>query len=512
MALGDFISKVFGSRSANGTPSALPKPDNLSLRGPSGRIVDPAWDDGDDREAAIPQVLTYAAVIGTAYRTYVQDRWDEAIKHDREDAQVMWRDCWLHALLNERIKEVTRRKWHLKIEDEDDPVQVGVRDLLQKSIERIPYFRKYLRSLLLDRWYGRYAVQNVYHWQEMDGERVLSVKRWIPVNGDKLAFQFDGTPAVAVHGGITDDPQRRDNAEYVITTIGRALLLKGTWRHRFVISKHEIDDGDYFDPESAPTVHGVGIRHRIFWLDWLRREFLGWVVNYMERVGQGLTIWFYDDSNPQARAEAEQAAKLQSNRMNIVWPRGRMSNSGSGVERIEVPVQGSQFLFLLQANIEEKIERYVVGQKLSADHRGSGGLGGSGAADFQRDTKKAIGDDDAINVAESLTGSQDEPSLVWTLKQASFPWADFPVSFEFEKDPVNPAEQLEAVTAAYALGVDFVKDEVRALTGLSKPVEGDETISQMQQAYEGAMMGAMFGEEEEGEETEGGAGDGGNAE
>src|SRR5215831_7622461 len=159
MALGDFIGRMFGRPSANGSPSLVPgnrqdqpRPDNLRLRGPSGRILDPNWEEREDWESAIPPVLTYAAVIGTAYRTYVQDRWDEAIKHDREDAQVMWRDCWLHALLNERIREVTRRKWHRKVEDEDDPVQVGVRDVLQKAIERTPYFRKYLRTLMLDRW------------------------------------------------------------------------------------------------------------------------------------------------------------------------------------------------------------------------------------------------------------------------------------------------------------------------------------------------------------------------
>lgn len=483
MALGDFLSRVFG-RSNNGAVM----PPQGQVRGPSGRMRDVSWDDGDDHESAIPHVMTYAGIIGTAYRTYIQDRWDEAIKHDREDALVMRRDAWLMALLRERQDEVLRRKWHLEVEDDRDPIQGQVRDLLTKAIERTPFFRKYLRSLLNCIWYGRYANQNVYQFDNIDGEQLCVVKSWFPVNGDKLAFQFDGTPAVMVYGGIADGTYG-DEAEFIITTIGRALLLKGTWRHRFVIAKHEIDDGDFFDIESAPVVHGVGIRHRIFWLDWLRREFLGWIVNYMERVGQGLTIWFYDDSNPAAKDEAQAAAKLQSNRMNVIWPRGRMSNSGSGVERIEVPVTGSQFLLLLQANIEEKIERYIIGQKMSASHTGSGGLGGRGAAEFQMDTKKAIGDDDAANLGEALTGTKDNPSLVWILKQASFPWVDFPIRFVFEEDPVDPESQMAAVTAAYAMGVDFIKDEVRALTGLSKPAQDDDVVSQVQANQEMAEMG-----------------------
>ena len=75
MALGDFIGRMFGKPAANGAPALLPanrqdtpgsRPDSLRLRGPSGRMLAANWEEGEDLESAIPPVLTYAAIIGTA--------------------------------------------------------------------------------------------------------------------------------------------------------------------------------------------------------------------------------------------------------------------------------------------------------------------------------------------------------------------------------------------------------------------------------------------------------------
>ncbi|MCV4732262.1 hypothetical protein OFB80_30690, partial [Escherichia coli] len=87
------------------------------------------------------------------------------------------------------------------------------------------------------------------------------------------------------------------------------------------------------------------------------------------------------------KAKVERAAREQSDRLNIVWPRSpHGKGNGSGVERMEVPVTGAQFLRDLQEYIDEKIERYIVGQTLSSKSEGSG-LGGTGVADLHADTK-----------------------------------------------------------------------------------------------------------------------------
>ena len=67
----------------------------------------------------------------------------------------------------------------------------------------------------------------------------------------------------------------------------------------------------------------------------------------------------------------------------------------------------------------------------------------------------------------------------WSRPSATFPeWADIPVRFAFSTTDPNGADKLEAITKAYAMGVDFIKAEVRSLTGMSDPQPGDDVIGQ----------------------------------
>ncbi len=428
-------------------------------------------------DMAVPQVLTFSAIIGSSYHTYLHGFFDEAVRHSREDALVMRRDAFLMGLLQERKLATASLKWHLEIPDEDDAYQVHVRDTLTKAIQGIFGFKRIIMGLLEALWYGRYAVQLIWKWKEVDGQRVLTVDKWQPVNGDKIGYQWDGTPYVLVNAFAG---QSLPKSETIRTTIAPAVLLTGTWRERFIIHKHEIDDGDYFDAETAGGIHGVGIRHRVFWLDWLRREYLANVVTYMQRLGLGLTIWYFEDGNKASRAEAEKAAKEQSGRTNIIWPRSAAGKGyGSGIERIETSTTGADILLLLQKAIEDKIERYIIGQTLSSDSEGSG-LGGTGVADLHADTKLKIIAYDAGNLGECLTGSEHETGFINLMKRYSFPDADFPVSFVFDVEKAESKEKLEGAKTLFDMGVELKADEVRAMAGCSKPAEGDETVGGME--------------------------------
>lgn len=469
---------------------------------------------------ALPPAWAYQSLYQGADKTHLHDRWDEAVKHSRADALVMMHDPFLMGLLQERKLSVASLKWHLEVPDEHDPEQAEVADTLTQSVRATPHLQNLLMSLLDALWWGRAGVQVQWGWRDVsvkkagpaspfarpapgkppagsspDGlpsdpqgtgdslppaaapvqkRRALVVRQHTPVHGDKIGHRFDGTPYVLVNAAHSSQLPR---ADVVLTTAGRGLLLSGSWRERFLLHRHVAEDTDFFlEADQSEALYGRGLRHVIFWLNFLRLEYEEWATTYMERVGLGLTLWLYDASNPQALAEAQQSAKDNSRKSNLfvpVWP-GRSGQMQGGVERVETPTAGVEALRSMIERIEEKIERFVVGQTLSSDTEGSG-LGGTGVADLHAATKHKITSFDANNLADSLTQDWVRVALRWTYADRPDLW-DLPVRWVFDLDSVDPAKQLEAVATAAGLGVTFKAQEVRGLTGLSDPADGDEVV------------------------------------
>lgn len=433
---------------------------------------------------ALPHVWTFSAVLGSAYRTYWHDRWDEAMRHAREDAIVMRNDCHLMRLLQERKLAVSSLPWHLKVPDEKDPYQCQVRDDLTQRLKMWRGFTKFRYTLQEALWYGRYANQIKWHWvpaQDTPAGRALAVQKWIPTNGDKIGHAYDGTPYVLVYSPAA---QGLANAELTITTRGWALMLRGDWRERFILHSHEVDDMDFFDAEQAEAVHGRGIRSVLFWLDWIAREWLANACTFMQRVGLGMTVWYYEAGNPASEAQAAQAAKEQSGRVNILWPRSAGGKgTGSGVERIEVPTGGASFLLEAQKWIKELQELYVIGQTMSSGADNESGLGGTGRAKFAQQTKMQIRDFDAINQADSLTGDENSPGLIYIMQKWTWPGTveHFPVWFEYELESSESKEKLEAAARAWEMGATLKEDDILSAAGLSKPTPQDQVLSKGQQ-------------------------------
>jgi hypothetical protein len=368
------------------------------LYGPDGKI----WDSSDEyldktaanriggfagegygREFPLPHPSTFIAILQSGSRTFWHSGYDEALRYTRESALVMKRDAFLISLLNERKLAVATIPWELEIPDEKDQRQVKVRDALKNGIESISDLRGIIWALLDAIWYGRQGVEIEWDWTTVRGAKVMVPVWWMPISGDKIGYDFDSRAYVLVNAMVV---HQKRGVEIVNTTAGaRGLLLKGTWRDHFVIHHHERRDGDFFEPETAGAAYGVGIRSDIFWMDWIRRNYLEWITTFLERVGLGVTLWYYEGSNPAAFQAVQQAAQNQSRRANLfipVFTDGKGSPKGL-VERLEVPVNGVDALRLLKEDIEQKIERYIVGQEASSKSAGSKGLGNEAGAEFQ---------------------------------------------------------------------------------------------------------------------------------
>ncbi|OAI39582.1 hypothetical protein AYO40_01070 [Planctomycetaceae bacterium SCGC AG-212-D15] len=341
----------------------------------------------------LPHVITFSSVFGSAYRTYSW-RWDEAYKNSRCDALAMRRDAFLMGILQERILASSQLNWHIECEDPKDQRQRKCAEFITNLIRRMRGLPKFFYNLQDATWYGRMAAHIAWTWRDdikrpdgipgHHGEgRVLCPERYYPINGDKIQYRYrmyddgpeveDGIPVILTHSSYAT---RLPKSETVLTDRGRGLLLRSPyWRERFVLHSHTPDDADFFEAEMAGGIWGVGIRSRIYWLDWIRKEWLANVSDYIQRVGQGFIIIYYEAGNPQSETKAIEVGNNISNNTVVVWPRPiGTEKQGAGLEMINPPMSGSETLVKLMEHLEQIIERYIIGQTASS-RSGAGGLG-----------------------------------------------------------------------------------------------------------------------------------------
>jgi Protein of unknown function (DUF935) len=425
------------------------------------------------REAeSLPNIYTFASLYNLATRSY-NWKWDEAYKASQSNALSMRRDAFLMSLFFERIMPTVMMEWNIEVEDKKDEKQLETARRYEAGIRRIPRFRRYLKSAMEAVWYGRAGVQQQWGRRTIDGKDFVTVVRHSPVNGDKVQYSWDWIPRILVYAGTRPELEAQ-GAKVVLTDRYTALELESPyWRDRFLIHAHDVVDADFFDAEMAGVIQGVGIRHWVYWLDWIKKEISTWMMDYMERVGLGFTIFYYEEGNPQSRLDADAAANAYGRNTRIVWPRSTSgAKVGPGVERIETSTQGAAFIVELMRYFDDKIKRLITGQ--SPDDSESRPLfgQGEGAAQLvktQRFTNIAW---DCDNLGESLTTDLLDPMIRFNDGQLPFHmW------FKFAIEQPDPLGKLQAAKILYDMGIPIKIDEVRAWAGASKPNDNDEVTA-----------------------------------
>lgn len=485
-----------------GQPTGLVGPDGELLRRGVGTATRPR--EGYDG-FAVPHALQFSSTYGSP-RGYWRDKWDEALKHSREDAITMENDLGIMGMLQERQLAFVTLPWHIHVPDENDPTQAAVKAHITKTIESLvgpeESLMKLRQSLSWALWFGRQAAQAVWQWNRMSGVKTLTLADWLPTRGDKISHLKDGTPAVDIYAAATEHYEFPDSDITQTTNGARALVLNGDmswgWRMRYILHAHELIDADFFDSQAAEAVFGVGIRSRIYYLNWVDKEWLARTCDWVDQVGLGVNLWYYDASNSAARMQAQKAAAELSDRTNILVPRWG-NEKHPALERLEVNGSGAELLLRLRQDIREQMRLYINGQTMSTGgtHDGRGDMGGSHRAAFAQDTKTQVRNFDARNLDATLTGSMKCPGLVSMIQYHTFPqtWPSpsnpegFRASFVSELEDKESKERLDAIKTVWEMGVDVKADDLRSAAGIGKPTEGDEIIAGQQAAAPGMVPG-----------------------
>lgn len=433
----------------------------------------------------LPHVISFTGLISTISKVYRPS--DNALQASWENARYMLNDCSVMECLEQRMRSTALLNWHLEPEDETDPKQKKLAEDLTAIIEQTPRFMQYRESLLRALWFGKYACKMRYRWKTVQGKQRICVDKWEPVHGDKLVFRYDsGTGdydpdqvgirvGAGFHSLMARSWQQERLSQIQLADIGLAYFLRPWERQLLAIHKHCTEDGEWEDVESAGRIHGVGIRHRIYWAWYQMQEALAWLMEFLERSAFGMEIWYYPWGDKTARDQMYTAAqdRIGQGRNIILVPRpvGEASQA-YGVERIEPAMAGAEILAekVIKELFGHRIKRYILGQTLTSESSGTGL--GSNLASVHLDTYLQIVRYDATNLEESMT-----TELVTPLKQFNFPSArDLPVRFKIDTEAQDVDGKLAAWERAWNMGCRLKESDVMELIAASAPTEEDVAL------------------------------------
>lgn len=417
-----------------------------------------------------PEFLTFAALFTPGFRGH---RWahDEAMKHSAANARAMRNDCSVMEALRARQMPTAMLSWHVEPADADDPAQAEAASLVETIIREMPYFQRLRMHLLEGLWYGFAAVSLRYRWDfskpnpfDRRGRRLLPCGHEY-YNGDKLRFKWDGSVGVLVNSNY---PGVKETTDF-----GYAHFLTPEERESFVVHRHEPDSADYWESDLSGLGQGAGIRHRVYWMWYIKQQLLAHLMTYVERFANGLTLFYYDASNAQAKTEMEAAIAAQAGQTAYLLPRWGSGKDQNAVERVEVGMTNPAFLAsLIDDYYDKNIRRYILGQTLSSDTAPTGL--GSGVAEAHTDTLSKIIKYDAQNLDATLT--EDFVRVLYRYNAPHVP----PGRFVSDVDTPNATEVLGNAQIMQQMGLAIDGDHLYEVTGLPKPGNDDTAVTSLQ--------------------------------
>jgi hypothetical protein len=432
-------------------------------------------------DQVVPHIFTVSGQTGLAGKAYLNA--DEAVRHNRANAERMRVDCGIMECLEARQRATALLNWHIEAETESEEAKELV-GRMTAILKRTPRFLELRRCLLEAIWYGRYAVATQFGSREIGGGRCLAATRWEPRHGDKLVFRFDdGTGQyrpdqvgirIGTAGQIDRRPLGMNRQQVASTDQGMVYWLNDWERKTLIVHKHTVEDGVFEDSYTSGRIHGVGARSRVYWTWYAMIECLQRALEYLDRSAFGVELWRFPANNPKAEAATKAAAKKQMSggRATVFVPVFSGDQQDQyGVEHIEPGLQGfDRLLTVIKEYFGHKVKRYILGQTLTSE-ADSTGLG-SGVSDAHLATFADIVGYDSRNLEETLT-----EEYLRVLQLMNYPRSSH-IYLRFVIDTESPDVQskMAALKSAWEMGLQIRDSDVADIIGVSIPTQSESRI------------------------------------
>lgn len=463
------MDSLLTSPNGNGHNGSTQEQSYENVRG--RRITSATLPPGGGRKPFIGHIATFAQMFQAQFsKLYLNP--DEAYRQSKKHASSMRRDPVVMEPLRARQLATALLDFQIQPEDENDPIQKKVCEELACIIRKTPDFLKLKMCLLEAIWFGRYAVNMYgYHWDENNVTNLVP-GAWLPIHGDKLKFEHDTGNLGIMVGTQRTIGNIPEGCEWRLDTESKVIMVPNeTYRRAMIVHKHEIEDGEFFEGESAGSIHGVGLRTRVYWPWFFKQKLLQWLMTFCERQALGITVWYYEAGNEQSEIQVRRAAEENNENLNIFFPRSVEGEQGAGIERLDVATGGAEmFKSVADEYWGDQIKRMIIGQTLTSQ-TGATGLG-SEVAKQHRDTFENLIKYDSINLGETLTREM----LIKPICEYGFPGMTWRPRLEFVIQPEDPKEVMEAAKMFIDMGGEASEDEIRELAGLRKPLDGEKVL------------------------------------
>lgn len=404
----------------------------------------------------------------------------EARRRSRVDSRQMRRDPRIEKSVKKRKLATGGLRWNIEPEDEMDEGEIEAAGTIKKMLERFDLV-ELIENLLEALWHGPGAGELIVEYDDRDRQYVVSGTR--SIHSDSVVFDMYGEPLLRVMGG---SPKAQSGFESPVRRL--------TPQEKQVFMLHIFNPAapDFWTPEeNALVFHGSGLREDVWYPWWISNHIHKQWVYFLERYAGGVVSIAHADT-VEARDAAEEAIRNYKDGGYLLIP---IHGDSVDIKAFEFDIKeapsnsAGMFMDYVDGFTGGLIKQIIEGQILTSDAAPTGL--GSGVAKAHENTFQMYTEYDARRLARTLT-----KQLVWRLQRWNNIMPDKRFTFEFAIDEVDVKDKMTAVKQAYDMNCKFVEDEVRELTGLSKPTEEDEVVGGTQMGGPGfsdqmSLMGAM---------------------
>lgn len=452
-----------------------PAPDPIQLLGPPL---------GDGR-AVVPHFEGFQSIWNTAYRQYRSYNGDEALRANPENALAMRRDPVVFSAIQARKRPTVLLSWHIEPHNPSDEAQVQAAKQEEDIIKNTPNFTQVLWWLDEAIWNGRYGVQTAFQWDfTPEHKQIMVPRQFWPVNGDKLAFHFDGSVGVRVQSSYSN-PKVKSHVG--MGDYGKVYWFDANEREQLTIHKFEPEDADWREPEMAGAVHGVGLRSKLYWAWAAKNDVQKMLFDYLNWFARGMTVYYYDQSNPKAFVEVQTRIREYAGKPYMAFPRTKDGGANyKPIERFEPGTAPATLMQNVALNYyDDLLTRAILGQTLSTGTDATGM--GSGVAQLHGTTFDQVIKYDSLTLADTLTMDFLRP--LYRTNHPGMPAG----RWVFELDTPNVGQMLEAAQVLYGMGASLSQDSLMDAAGLSPGKPGETILSNIQSTQPAAVDGVPTG-------------------
>ena len=411
---------------------------------------------------AIPPHLSTVGLINQGLRSYYY-QFDPALKKSREDARACRSDPVIFQAILESQTPIVQLDWVIEPFDETNPKEVEAAKKVSQAFSRTPCLQQALRELLEALWFGRAGLQLTYKWDDYDPSMMI-VKDWSPLQGDSLVARWANNDwGMLVNAAFDGDTEPYN--------LGRAHYFTPSEMEAVVIHQGEREPPDFFDTTGAGAIKGIGWRSRVFWYWYIKANLFAILMDLVERIGQGIWIAGYDQSNPSGRADFENSIAAYKSKRVLSIPQNEKGESKYSLRILEPGSVQNQIIESMIKYLDGCMRAVIMGHNVGPGAEIQvGGDPTSIAADSISRSHKYH----ANNLAETITTK-------WLPTYYKYMYPKIPVGkFSFLTDHPNASAILSYSKDLMQMGLGVDLNALARLCGVPVAIPGSTIGSNVQ--------------------------------